>query len=58
MKRQKMTHREKMAKRMWQRMLPEEIAELNRMMQEDLVGTDTDETGWEESDILVHEPAV
>lgn len=35
MKRRKLTHREKMARRMWQRMLPEEIAELNRMMQED-----------------------
>jgi galactokinase/mevalonate kinase-like predicted kinase len=35
MKRRKLTHREKMARRMWQRMLPDEIAELNKMMEED-----------------------
>ena len=54
MKRQKMSHREKMAKRRWQRMLPDEIAELNRMIQEDLVGTDTDDEEWEEEPLLVH----
>jgi hypothetical protein len=58
MKRQKMSHREKMARRMWQRMLPSEIEELNRMVQEDLVGTDTDDEGWQEGDLLVHEPAI
>ena len=35
MKRRKLTHREKMARRMWQRMLPDEIAELNRTIQEE-----------------------
>jgi len=53
MKRQKMTHREKMEKRRWQRMLPDEIAELNKMM-EGWVGANTDNEKWEEEPVCVH----
>lgn len=54
MKRRKLTHREKMARRMWQRMLPDEIAELNRMIQEELGGADCNDEEWEEEPLLVH----